>query len=64
MSKGERLAEAVRRANPHVRVKNGKSHYVVMVGPRIVGILPRKPAKEGVSYNLRQQFARAGVTIP
>lgn len=64
MSKGERLAEAIQRANPHVTVRHGKSHYVVMVGPKIVGILPRKPAREGVSFNLRQQFARAGVTIP
>lgn len=64
MSKGERLAGAVQRANPHATVRYGKSHYVVMVGPKIVGILPRKPAKEGLSYNLRQQFARAGVTVP
>jgi len=64
MSKAERLATRLDKLNPQATVKRGKGHYVVMVGPKIVGILPYKQAQEGLSYNLRGQFARAGLTVP
>ena len=60
---GHRLARKIARDNPHATVKPGRSHYKILVGGKLVGILPQTPMQEGLSANLRAQLRRAGLKV-
>jgi len=61
--KGHRLAGDIARANPQARITLARRHYKVLVNGKLVGILPLKPYKEGLSGNLAAQLRRAGLTV-
>lgn len=66
MSKTEIILRELQRANPGMRLKKpagGGGHWKIFMGASLVGIIPVKLAKEGLSKNLISQLRRGGVKI-
>jgi hypothetical protein len=57
------LRRQLLRDNPGLVIELGGRHWKLKLNGRLVGILPSKLAKEGISRNLATQFRKAGVRI-
>ena len=51
--------------NPQLEVRDepSTSHLKLYIGGRLIGVLPRKCAKEGLALNTRAQLRREGIQI-
>lgn len=64
MSAGcSQLRRKLLRDNPGLVIEPGGRHYKLKLNGKLVGILPGRLAKEGISRNLATQFRKAGVKI-
>lgn len=65
MNRTERILRELRRKNPGLVVKDpgSGSHYKLFMNGHLAGIIPASLAKEGLSYNLKAQLRRGGITV-
>jgi hypothetical protein len=61
---GREQARRLQKANPQLRVVNGSKHIKLMLGPRLVGILPYGMRAQGMNPGLKARLRRAGLKVP
>ena len=60
---GRNQAKRLTRDNPQLRVVNGSKHIKLMIGPRLIAILPYGFRKQGMDKNLRAQLRSEGLKV-
>jgi hypothetical protein len=65
MTSVDRIIRKLQRDNPELTIGDpgSGSHYKLYVAGKLVGILPTRLAKEGLSRNLASQLRRGGVRL-